>query len=295
MTSWLHGLKKMIRYRRDRFFLFLFDSSLSPRKLVSWSIYTFYCRLVFPSGQAVMKSRPLEVHGLYVLPALNSDWLCRNLTSVNSYLDSHLLDNGRGYVALPRGDHPEIVQFVYGCLDFWRRDIEAVMRSFFCCYWIQVYRTYPCLLPDEGSSFAWHYDEDPPALKKIFIYLDDTTRDNGAFRYFPRKLSRRLVRKGFISNTLDLRIKSQALIDADALGDALWEEGKAGHGFIFDNNVVHTGTYPSLGYRTVVSIEIYPYSRGLQESNVSNSLSRLIVDDYPQYPWRNRYLLSAAP
>ena len=59
--------------------------------------------------------------------------------------------------------------------------------------------------------------------------------------------------------------------------------------FIFDNNLIHRGTYPTSGYRTVVSIEIYPSDSPLKLKNIQKSLSMDIINDYPENPYKNRY------
>jgi len=201
-----------------------------------------------------------------------------------------LPDDGTGSVALSRAHHPLLATFIYECLSCWRNEVEAIFGSHFSCHWISVYRTYPFSSPDATSSFAWHYDEDPPALKKIFIYLDHTTRRNGSFRFFSKSTSRELFRLGFISNSQSLRAQSQALINSAILAKSNWLEGEAGSAFIFDNNIIHRGTHPEFGYRTVISVEVMPSDRPLHYRNIQNALMLPILNDYPLLPWKNPYL-----
>jgi hypothetical protein len=290
MSISIRTLKDEARFRSDRISLLLFNSSVEYKTIIAWALFYFYCRL---SSQVKSREQPHSFHqtGFSFLAPLDSSLTHSGLADVIGYLDPLLVDNGTGSASLSRDSHPLVASFIYDCLSFWRQEIESIFRSHFCCYWIHVYRTYPLEHSDPASSFSWHYDEDPPALKKIFIYLDDTNRRNGAFRYFPKRPSRKLFKKGFISNSVSRRLKSQELIDPVMLRESTWAEGNAGQGFIFDNNIIHRGTHPEAKHRTVIAIEVMPSSSPLTLHNIDNSLRLPIFDDYPRKPWQNRYLI----
>jgi hypothetical protein len=62
------------------------------------------------------------------------------------------------------------------------------------------------------ASFGWHIDDNPQQLMKIFLYLNDVEENNGAFRALPLHDSRKLLRAGFISNSIETRQKNQSLV-----------------------------------------------------------------------------------
>jgi hypothetical protein len=290
MKPLIMGLRSRFRFSVNYISLILFNSSVPLRILFVWSCYYFYCRFVF------LRVNPRRVNHLFCrdgiinLSSLPEDLGQTGLDLVNQYLDKLLINDGTGSVILPRVDHPLLANFIHHCLRFWQQDIEAVFNSYFACHWISVYRTFPSTISDAATSFAWHYDEDPPALKKIFIYLNDTSRSTGAFRYFNKCLSRKLFGKGFISNTSARRIKAQELIQETLLQEARWVEGAKGHAFMFDNNIIHRGTFPETGYRTVISIEVMPSDQPVSFRNVNQSLRLPIIADYPALPWENPYI-----
>lgn len=291
MRSFFTGLKVRFITASDRLCLLLFNSSLPWQILLPWYCYYAYCRCVYKASGAVYSRHSFHRRGICILPSLCQSSFQGALHSVNRYLGPLLPDDGTGYVALSRAHHPLLASFIYESLSFWRQEVEAIFGSHFSCHWISVYRTYPFSNPDTSSSFAWHYDEDPPALKKIFIYLDDTTRRNGAFRCFPKSMSRELFGRGFISNSKSLRAQSQGLIDSAVLANSCWIEGEAGTAFLFDNNIIHRGTHPESGYRTVISVEVMPSDRPLHHRNIQNGLMLPILSDYPHLPWKNPYLV----
>lgn len=284
-------IKVILRLGLDRLSLLIFNSSLGWKTLFLWYCYHLYCRCVYKSRDEVPFARhSFHQSGIFILPALCQPSYQSALNAVNDYLDPLLSDNGTGSVALARGHHPLLESFIYESLTNWRQEIEGIFGSHFSCHWISVYRIYPFANPDSSSSFGWHYDEDPPALKKVFIYLDDTTRSNGAFRCFSKSASRLLFRRGFISNSQSLRARSQALIDSSVISRSRFIEGKKGMAFIFDNNIIHRGTHPESGYRTVISIEVMPSSLPFNTGNIQKSIALPIINDYPAVPWKNPYL-----
>jgi hypothetical protein len=84
-------------------------------------------------------------------------------------------------------------------------------------------------------------------------------------------------------------VRSQALISDQILRQCHTIEGVAGTAFIFDNKLVHRGTYPLEGQRTVICIEVYPSHHPFKSSNARNSVFMPMSDDFPAFPWRNPY------
>ena len=165
--------------------------------------------------------------------------------------------------------------------------IFSIFGAHFQTYWIACYRTFPGNY-EQGTSFYWHQDGDPKSLLKVFIYLDDKTESNGAFKVFDYKNSREILMNGFRSHSEQVREDSQSIVRPH-IGKEVCIEGGSGLVFMFDNNLVHRGTPPISGYRTVLSIEVYPSATPLSLNNVKNSLALPIMDDFPANPFCNKY------
>jgi hypothetical protein len=232
-----------------------------------------------------LKVPQFKKKGFAILGRVNS-----NLSECSNHINELFKkESTKKQMTLPRTADPVISNFVFNALIDFSGHIQSILRSNFQTYWISIYKTLPGK-NDIDSSFAWHQDADPPSLHKIFIYMNDVTSRNGAFRTFDRNISKKLFKKGFISNSPENRIKSQKLITKELLRLSNWIEGPTGTISIFDNNLIHRGTYPEEGYRIVISIEIYPSKNQIDLANVQNSLSMQLTDDFPNNPYVNKYL-----
>lgn len=209
---------------------------------------------------------------------------------VKRYFDSASLSKGTANMErhLARDLAPQLYQLLSG-------KIEEVLRAYYGSYvqpyWINPmrYGASPERTPD--SSFGYHLDDNPRELLKIFIYLNDTYKSNGAFRTFDYEVSKSLFKKGFISSTPELRVSSQKLIEKQLESEKLHVlEGPKGTILIFDNNVVHKGTIPEQGYRDVICVEVYPSARRWQEEDLRKGLAAPIQHDYPHNPFINDIL-----
>lgn len=273
----------------------IFRSSLDLRTQIRWEFFHMYMKFMF-----IFKNFLVASNRIKVSQSINQDFkrkgfvLLGRASSDSSELSAHveslfLSQSPEKYNVLPRKYDPVISNHVFKILTKFSHSIESIFQSHFQTYWISVYKTSPGESTGD-SSFVWHQDADPRPLLKIFIYLNDVTKKNGAFRTFDRKFSRLLFNKGFISNSPEHRINSQKLITEDVAASSHWIEGSAGTVFIFDNNLIHKGTFPEEGYRTVISIEIYPSKNKLDSTNVANPLSMPVIDDFPLSPYINRYM-----
>lgn len=167
--------------------------------------------------------------------------------------------------------------------------VEAYFNSYFQPYWIQIQENFPGAVSAD-TSFGWHIDDNPRQLMKIFIYLNDVTKDNGAFRAFSSSHSKQILRKGFISNSQNDRLKNQSIPNnylKNNQGSLVVLEGAAGTILMFDNNLVHKGTAPETGYRHLVQIEIYPSMKKISQEQVYKALTNPIFHDYPPDPYFN--------
>jgi len=170
-------------------------------------------------------------------------------------------------------------------------------KSSFQTYWITIQRM-TVGETSSDSSYGWHIDDNPRELNKLFLYLNDVTKDNGAFRAFNYKSSKKIFANGFVSNTVERRVASHNIVEtylAEHPEDLKIMGGKAGTLLAFDNNLVHKGTSPLEGYRDSVHIEIYPSRSDLTLANVEASLATQIKYDYPRNPFFNDIFHSRKP
>ncbi len=269
-------------------------SSLPLKTQIKWGIYHSHMqihflikRFIFRKNKFVLNTRLknfFNKNGFCFLG--NSD---SGLFEVASHIETLFAQQPeKKYRELPRAKDTMIANYVFKSLKKVESSIESIFKSHFQTYWIRVYKTIPGKnFP--STSFAWHQDADPRSLMKVFIYLNDVNVNNGAFHLFNRRVSHFLFCKGFISNTPYFRINSQKMISGKLLKLSQRIEGRAGKTFMFDNNLIHRGTFPKSGYRTVISIEIYPSREKLNYDNVLCSLEEKISDDFPSNPYKNKY------
>ena len=210
---------------------------------------------------------------------------------INLHLSEVLYAETDFFHNLPTQSNSTILSnFIYDYIQINKNSIELALGSHFQIHRTIAYRTFPDnKIENSESSFAWHYDSAPFQMSKLFIYLDDTRIENGAFSYIDLISSRKLFRKGFVSSN-GFRTISQALINTNLVKHFF--EGKAGDSFIFNTSVIHRATYPTIGRRTIICLEIYPSCFPVSRSNIINSLALNVDKDYPAYPkfpWSNKY------
>lgn len=198
-----------------------------------------------------------------------------------------------GVAVLPKPMAADLAEDLFVALE---QTAGPVLRAFygshFQPYWSHVMRYEADGRETHDSSFAFHLDDNPRELLKVFFYLNPTREENGAFRAFDYTTTRSLLRRGFISRTAAERSVSQALITPELVRNELRVvEGDAGTVFIFDNNLIHKGTVPRTGLRDVVVIEVFPSPRPIELEDLRRSLTRAHpATDYPINPFRNDLL-----
>jgi hypothetical protein len=178
---------------------------------------------------------------------------------------------------------------IFAALECVAPHIETFYDAHFQPYWIQIQRTIPGQV-ESGSAFQWHIDDNPRQVMKVFVYLNDVTEANGAFRALPYHDSQALLRGGFRSWTPELRQLGQSLVEDHLKRFPDSErvlEGGQGTVLCFDNNLIHKGTLPIEGYRHVIQIEVYPSRKSLDLDAVRKSLLSPMTRDYPSDPYFN--------
>ena len=272
--------------------LIIYGNSLGIKTNRIWAQYEKACKNSFEKKSPNSKiAQSLVETRLCILGQSNSEKL-QNF--VHSYFSS-----GKG-VVLP--ETPQLINmdiefqaktatWIYEVLKEFSEPIESFFDSHFQPYWITIQKTIPGDTKAD-TSFGWHFDDNPKQYIKIFIYLNDVSENNGAFRAFDLKSTKSMISKGFKSYSKEERIASQDIVnDYLRLNPISLKilEGKAGSVLAFDNNLIHKGTAPREGFRYAVQIPIIPSMNPIRLDQVERALCSPKKHDYPVNPFQNDF------
>lgn len=267
----------------------VFSNTLSDEKNRIWRNFHKSCQQEFnianPKRQARSKSAAeLKRDRLSILSRTNVEELAIKI-------DKEFGDSNLVYSEIPAANAIKYADFIYTILKSAEKDVLDFYGSYFQPYWISIQRTTPGKTT-AASSFGWHIDDNPKEMLKLFVYLNDVGESNGAFRAFPQKDSRRILLKGFRSNGEITRVAAQPIVDMYLRKNPKSLkilEGPAGTILAFDNNLVHKGTAPMVGYRHAIQIPIYPSKVPLNLEMVKSALLSSKKRDYPLNPYKNDF------
>lgn len=163
--------------------------------------------------------------------------------------------------------------------DYLVPELESkVFGSYVTCDNIKIYKT-PTVNANEASSWLWHLDNNPVEQIKVMIYLNDTYQATGAFRYLADTdqpavctlPSRRDYTHWFDGNVAVENMEARGTkwngtrLSNDLINKWISEgcqivdvEGPAGTAILFDNNIIHKGTIPTMGHRIAMTIQFKP-------------------------------------
>jgi hypothetical protein len=214
-----------------------------------------------------------------------------NVEELAIKIDEEFGDSDLVYSEISADNAIKYADLIYTIIKSAEKDVLDFYGSYFQPYWISIQRTTPGKTT-AASSFGWHIDDNPREMLKLFVYLNDVGESNGAFRAFPQKDSRRLLLKGFRSNGEITRVAAQPMADMYLRKNPKSLkvlEGPAGTVLAFDNNLVHKGTAPKVGYRHAIQIPIFPSRVPLNLEMVKSALLSSKKRDYPLNPYRNDF------
>ena len=280
-------IKIIARYlvATNKFLVSFFGNTLGIPLNMRWKKYHTKCKFAYSVNSQNEIANHIKNTGLGAIGNFECSKLSQQVSIEFNKMGSTRLPSKQ----LPRENCGQFSKEIFSLLTQASPIIESYYQSYFQPYWISIQENFPGIVSAE-SSFGWHIDDNPRELMKIFIYLNDVTEKNGAFRAFPLDHSRKILRQGFVSNSEKVRLKNQSLVvnylekNPKSLKVL---EGKAGTLLMFDNNLVHKGTPPFEGYRQLVQIEVYPSVRKISEKQICNALTLPISFDYPRNPYFN--------
>jgi hypothetical protein len=163
--------------------------------------------------------------------------------------------------------------------------IEDYYNSYFKIAWTNIYRSYPVPQHEDDRSLLWHFDDNPNDILKLFIYVNDQDKNNGAFRTLLLNDSRKLKFKDkFLSYTTKDRIENQTKINK--YKDRIFiAEGRQGDVVAFQNNIVHKGNLPLENHRDLITIEVLRSFLPITKKDVLKKLNEAPKKDYPRFPF----------
>jgi hypothetical protein len=214
-----------------------------------------------------------------------------NVSNLANSISNYFGNSTETFEEMPLSQASKFATDIYQVLKDVEPHITSYYGSYFQPYWIRIQRTTPGETT-AASSFGWHIDDNPKELMKIFVYLNDCSKSNGAFRAFSWKHSRKILFKGFRSNGEQTRVNYQPLVDRylKKFPESLMVlEGLGGTVLAFDNNLVHKGTAPEIGFRHAIQIPIYPAKKPVTLEMVEVALNSPKKRDYPQNPYVNDF------
>lgn len=264
----------------------LYGHSLGKGVQASWDSFHADCQAAYTAPaqvdpEAANAARSLHALGQANLGVKSPASLNKAVSSAFDAIGSHDLVS-----YIPREQAAAFAPSIHQVLQSVSPAIEAFYGSYYQPYWISLQQNFPGSA-SASSSFAWHIDDNPRQLMKIFIYFNDVYEPNGAFRAFTYPVSKELLAAGFKSWSERLRIESQPMINdyfAAHPDELKVLEGEAGTVLMFDNNLVHKGTPPREGFRQLAQIEIYPSLTKITEKQTELAISRPLTFDYPKDP-----------
>ena len=281
---------KGVAFLQYRFGPSIYGNTFDRAKNSLWRSYHKECQEHFNSNDAHMfmttrkKVAELRRDSLCVLGAYSNDNLAKK---VAKYFE----DEDSVYAAVPQNIQVLWADLIFKSIEPFVHIIESFYKSYFQPYWLSVQQTKPGST-SAASSFGWHIDDNPKEMLKLFIYLNDVSEQNGAFRAFPKRTSKYLLLKGFRSGGEESRLRAQKSINTfleNKPRKLKVLEGQAGTVLAFDNNLVHKGTAPLNGFRHAIQIPIFPSKEKINVEMFRRGLLSTRNRDYPQDPNFNDY------
>ena len=149
-------------------------------------------------------------------------------------------------------DIPEIAEYAEEVMPFIE---ENIFSSHLKVQFIHPYRNIPNA--KEDSSWIWHYDDNPRAFIKLFVYLTDTQKDNGCLEYLVDKNDDPVIfptyrdAPHFMSRPQHFPKSRVPQVEVEKIiqngGKIKQLEGPAGTTFVWTPNIVHRATAPKEG------------------------------------------------
>ena len=275
----LPGLRKF----EYRYGPFLNGNTLGFEVNKNWRNFSKYCSSKYISSANqydLDKAQTLKRDGLAILDKVD-------VTLLSKKVYQYFQNDDSLFSQMDLENQIKLTDDIYDILCKVKNPVQEYFQSHFRPYWISIQKTSPGKA-STASSFGWHIDDNPKQMIKLFVYLNDVKESNGAFRAFPWKVSKKILKEGFRSNSEEVRTRNHSKIDDFLLKnpDSIRIlEGEKGTVLGFDNNLVHKGTAPREGFRLAIQIPVIPSPEPLMKKDVESALISSRKRDYPKNPF----------
>jgi len=275
--------------------IFFFGKTLGFWMNTKYIIYNIYCRFFYFSKNNKKNflnfsqelCSKLKSDGVMIVGKDLNINMIKN--KFNYYFENknNYADNQKGYQFLRRDlvndFSSEIFNLLKNNLDIF---FKNYYRSYYSIYWANVMRSYPIQNYNDDESLLYHFDDNPNGVLKTFIYVNSQDENNGAFRTLLKKESDLLKKRGFLSYTTEDRLENQKMITQSNFNDKIITfSADEGSILVFENNIIHKGNLPKKDCRDLIILETIPSCKDLTIEDLSRSLMRPIVTDYPFNPF----------
>ena len=282
-------LTRVIKYIEYRFGPAIYGNTLGFRFNKRWASYHKACKNSYSENSKIDKShkiraKELKRDRLSILTRVDVEQLSQ---SVSEYFG----ESNEVFSEMTTDASFRYREMLFDILKKAEPFVSAYYGSFFQPYFISIQRTTPGKTT-AASSFGWHIDDNPKEMMKLFVYLNDVSENNGAFRAFPWRHSRKILFSGFRSNGESTRVNAQPIPEnylTKNPNSLKILQGLSGTVLAFDNNLVHKGTAPKIGFRHAIQIPIYPSDVPLNIDMVGKALLSPRSHDYPKDPKLNDF------
>lgn len=214
------------------------------------------------SAPAVEAARDLKKNGVYIVFDENVN---KELIRVESQLQ-YKLDHQSSQ------KYPDIstIRTYTADLDFFNQvkclltpKIDEILKAYFSSNYkvisAQLTRMDTNNTVSRDSSFVWHLDGyEPKSYIKVFVYLNDIKKENGAFQYLDKQDTAKMLNAGFDGRYPE---RLQTPPDMQVLLNKASKvvEGKKGTVFFGDvSSAIHRASMPNTGCRETLMFDVAP-------------------------------------
>ncbi len=258
LKALLHGAQRRLHYALG------FDNSAGIIRNLGYARYHRRCQEAYASRHPAApteRSRDvaLAIQGAGFHLAPPTPEVVAALEPIRAMLDARLDDPAN---RVPKFDaltryylSPTEFDLVRPVLDTWiGAAVAHSLRSDFAVASAYVYRTEPSG-DAPRSSWLWHSDEHPDCCLKLFVYLTDTTIENGAMQVHTWPSTRDLKRRGFADRR---SVGPTIQADLDDPRRYVVAEGARGSVAFFCANAIHRAIWPKRSHRDLLTFELAP-------------------------------------
>ena len=154
-------------------------------------------------------------------------------------------------------------ELALACMNLIPYEIDSILKLHFKSNYkilrIDLTKTLPNKDTQREGSFLWHLDNyHKNSYIKLFIYLNDVIKDNGAFQYISKSKTKDYLKAGFNPSGEGRKRITKEMQESMALNSKAFEGAKGTFFLCQTANVIHRASQPIKDKRYLISIELSP-------------------------------------